>query len=191
MVFLGLSVVTLMALNRFAAVVSMPDELLLQAQPLRAALSGIPEIWVYAVIAVWVGVLCLASLLGAQQLKRLAGDENVLGLLLPRNGTERGYCIAISVNAGISEELFFRLVVPLLLVQVTGNAGLAFAAAVVLFGVGHAYQGLWGVIATSIVGAILYLIYLYTGNLWLAVAIHAGIDLWSLVAVPWLVRWNR
>jgi membrane protease YdiL (CAAX protease family) len=189
LVFLGLSLVSLIALNRLDAFVRMPEDLLQIAQPLDAALSGIPEGWVYSVIAAWVAVLCLASLLGARQMKRLAQNGNVLGLLLPRDGEERWLCVAISLNAGLSEELFFRVVLPLLLVVVAGP-GVAFVAAVLLFGLGHAYQGLWGVVATSVVGAILFVIYLYTGNLWLVVGIHAGIDLWSLVVVPLLVRWN-
>lgn len=190
LVFFGLSVVALIALNRLDVFTRMPEDLLQIAQPLDAALSGLPESWVYGVIAAWVGVLCLASLLGARQMKRLARDGNVLGLMLPRDGEERWLCVAISLNAGISEELFFRVVLPLLLVSVAGP-GVAFVAAVVLFGLGHAYQGLWGVMATSVVGAILFLIYLYTGNLWLVIGIHAGIDLWSLVVVPALIKWNN
>ncbi len=191
LIFLGLSVVALIVLNKLDAFVRMPEELLSIAQPVQAALSALPESWVYGVIAAWVTVLCLASLLGGRQMKRLAGEGHVLGLLLPRDNAERGYCVAISLNAGFSEELFFRVVVPVLLVQVTGLPGVAFVAAILLFGLGHAYQGLWGVVATSIAGAILFLIYLYTGNFWLVVAIHAGIDLWSLVVVPGLIRWNK
>jgi hypothetical protein len=189
LVFLGLSVVSLIALHRLDVFVRMPDELLLIAQPFRAALDNVPEAWVYAVITAWVGVLCLASLMGARQMKRLARDS-AMGRLLPQDGEERWLCVAISLNAGFSEELFFRVVLPVLLVMVAGP-GVAFAVSVVLFGLGHAYQGMAGVIATSIVGAILFVIYLYTENFWLVVGIHAGIDLWSLVVVPALVRWKE
>jgi membrane protease YdiL (CAAX protease family) len=44
-------------------------------------------------------------------------------------------------------------------------------------------------LATTIIGALLGLIYLYSGNLWLVVAIHAGIDLWSLVVMPLVIGW--
>ncbi|MBW8732872.1 MAG: CPBP family intramembrane metalloprotease, partial [Asticcacaulis sp.] len=134
------------------------------------------------------------SWLGGAQMKRLidrgvALPKTALAALLPRTGRERFWAGLIALNAGLSEELFFRLALPLLLATVTGQPALAFWLAVVIFGLGHAYQGLFGVIATTIIGALLGLIYLYSGNLWLVVGIHAGIDLWSLVVMPLLIGW--
>ena len=71
-----------------------------------------------------------------------------------------------------------------------GDGGLAFWLAVLIFGLGHIYQGVWGIVMTTIVGAVLGFVYLYSGNIWLAVAIHAGIDLWSLVVMPVLIGWK-
>ena len=90
----------------------------------------------------------------------------------------------MSVAAGISEELAFRLFLPLLVALVTGNAFVAFGVAVAAFGAMHVYQGRAGVIATTLVGALMAAIYLMTGELWLAMVLHALIDLNSLVLRP-------
>jgi membrane protease YdiL (CAAX protease family) len=192
--FGGGAVVTLILLKRTDALVTVPE--VFGAEVVRSVLSGVPAAWVYGVIAVWVGVICLASLMGGLQMKRIveSGAEmpnGALGALLPRTGRERGWGFWVSLNAGLSEELFFRLALPLLLLPLVGDGGLAFWLAILIFGLGHIYQGVWGIVMTTIVGAVLGFVYLYSGNIWLAVAIHAGIDLWSLVVMPVLIGWNR
>lgn len=188
--FLGGSIISLVILKRTDALAQIPQAF--GAEALRSALSRLqPEI-VYGVIITWIVVICLASLMGGRQMKRLAGEGSAsLAALLPRNSGERFWALLISLNAGLSEELFFRLVVPLLLASVTGSAVLAFALSVLLFGLGHAYQGLWGIVTTTILGAMLGFIYLYTGQIFAVIAIHAGIDLWSLVVVPLLIGWGK
>jgi membrane protease YdiL (CAAX protease family) len=111
--------------------------------------------------------------------------------LLPRNGAERWWAVLLSVNAGLSEELFFRLALPLLIVLVIGNVVLAFAVAVVVFALMHLYQGWAGVLATGLVGAALSAVYLASGNIWIAVALHAALDLNALVVMPLLTRTAR
>ncbi len=193
LLFLGGAIVSLVVLHRLDGLVAVPEEF--GAEAVRAALAGIPSLYVYAVIFAWVAVICLASLLGGTQMKRIMANGDApntpLAALLPKTGDERFWAGLIALNAGLSEELFFRLVLPLLLVTLTGQPAIAFVLAVVIFGLGHAYQGLFGVIMTTIVGAMLGFIYLYSGNIWLAVAIHAGIDLWSLVVMPLLIGWHR
>ena len=107
-----------------------------------------------------------------------------VGSLLPRNRSEIAHAAAMSIAAGVSEELAFRLFLPLLLALVTGSATVAFALALGIFGAMHRYQGWVGVIATTVVGALMTAIYLMTGSLWLAMALHALIDLNSLVLRP-------
>jgi membrane protease YdiL (CAAX protease family) len=89
--------------------------------------------------------------------------------------------ILLSVSAGISEELFFRLFVPLLVALVSGSALLGCVVATLLFGALHRYQGAGGVIATTLVGAVLAYVYLASGALWLAMLFHIVIDLNALV----------
>jgi membrane protease YdiL (CAAX protease family) len=118
--------------------------------------------------------------------KQIAG--NGLQPLLPRNAAERWWAALLSLDAGLSEELFFRLVLPLVLVLVLGNVYLAFAIAIVTFGVMHFYQGWAGVVATSIVGIVMAMVYLASGNIWVAVIVHAAIDLNGMLLMPYLAR---
>lgn len=106
--------------------------------------------------------------------------------LIPRTAAERVWAALISINAGISEELFFRLALPLLFLTVTGNVWWAFGAALATFSLVHIYQGVLGLLVTFALGLALALVYLGTGQLWIAMALHALIDLRVLVLGPWL-----
>lgn len=192
LLFLGGAVISLIVLRRLDGLAGIPQEF--ESETVRSVLARVPAGWIYGIASAWIAVICMASWLGGAQMKRLiergeALPKTALASLLPRNGRERFWAGVIALNAGVSEELFFRLALPLLLTAVTGQAALAFWLAVLVFGLGHAYQGLFGIVATTVIGALLGLIYLYSGNLWLVVAIHAGIDLWSLVVMPLLIGW--
>ncbi|HEY0254781.1 MAG TPA: CPBP family intramembrane glutamic endopeptidase, partial [Kofleriaceae bacterium] len=107
--------------------------------------------------------------------------------LLPRNRAELPYGAAISINAGIVEELLFRLAMPALIFGFTHNAGLAVVASVIVFGALHAYQGVAGVIGATLIGAALMFVYLSTENIVVAIVAHALFDLRSLVLIPVIV----
>ncbi len=92
----------------------------------------------------------------------------------------------LALAAGIGEELFFRLTLPLLVAIVTGSAAAGFLLSLVLFAALHRYQGWPGIVATGIAGALLTLIYLATGFLWVAMLIHVAIDLNALILRPLL-----
>lgn len=114
-----------------------------------------------------------------------AGDVTAL---LPRNWAETAHTLVMSLNAGFSEELYFRLLLPLLLAILIGHAIPAFVLAALLFGLAHIYQGTTGVIASTALGLVMVLIYLLTGTIWAAVAAHAFMDLLGLVISPTLMR---
>ncbi len=192
LLFLGGAMISLIVLHRLDGLAAVPEEF--ESETVRSVFLRVPAVWIHGIASVWIAVICLASWLGGAQMKRLIERSEILpktalASLLPRTGGERVWAVLIALNAGLSEELFFRLALPLLLAAVTGQAALAFWLAVIIFGLGHAYQGLFGVVVTTVIGALLGLIYLYSGNLWLVVAIHAGIDLWSLVVMPLLIGW--
>lgn len=104
--------------------------------------------------------------------------------LLPRNRQELRYGAALSINAGVVEEVLFRLAVPALLFGVIGNAAIAIILSIVLFGSLHLYQGLAGVVGSAIIGMLLMAVYLSTGSIVTAIVLHALIDLRSLVLIP-------
>lgn len=108
--------------------------------------------------------------------------------ILPRNWAETAHGALLSLNAGFSEELYFRLLLPLLLAILIGHAIPAFVIAALIFGIAHIYQGIVGVIATTVLGLILTVVYLVTGSIWIAMGVHASIDLIGLVIRPSLTR---
>jgi membrane protease YdiL (CAAX protease family) len=108
--------------------------------------------------------------------------------LLPRDGRETLIAIPLSINAGISEELFFRLALPLLIVAVTGSALIGLGAAAVVFGLMHWYQGWRGVLVTGLVGAFFGWVYVASGSLIRPVVLHILVDLMALVVRPSVSR---
>lgn len=107
--------------------------------------------------------------------------------LLPRNRAELKFGWALSINAGVVEELLFRLAMPVLIFGVFGNALLAISVSLVVFGLLHAYQGVGGVIGSFVIGVILMAVFLATGNILWAILVHALFDLRSLVLIPVVV----
>jgi membrane protease YdiL (CAAX protease family) len=110
-----------------------------------------------------------------------------IGALLPRNRAELAFGAALSLNAGLVEELLFRLAVPALIYGVFGDAVVAVIASIALFGGLHIYQGVWGILGSTAIGALLMLLYLTTGNILVPIIAHALIDLRSLVLIPVVV----
>jgi uncharacterized protein len=111
----------------------------------------------------------------------LVGD---IAALIPRTPGEIRWGAVLSVNAGLSEEIFFRLLMPFAWFALTGNILAALLISIALFGLVHAYQGIIGVFATMAIGAVLMLVYLATQQIWLAMLLHAVIDLRALVVTP-------
>ena len=130
------------------------------------------------------GGLVIGAVLATRRNWRILKTIGNVGSLLPRNRPEIAHAAAMAIAAGVSEEIAFRLFLPLLIALVTGNAFVAFGVAIAVFGAMHRYQGRVGVIATSLVGALMAAIYLMTGELWLAMLLHALIVLNSLVLRP-------
>lgn len=104
--------------------------------------------------------------------------------LLPRTRGELPYGAALSVNAGVVEELLFRLGFPALVFAVTGDALVAFVGATLLFGLLHVYQGPTGILLSTVLGVVFTYLYLVTGSILVPIALHALIDLRSMVLIP-------
>jgi membrane protease YdiL (CAAX protease family) len=104
--------------------------------------------------------------------------------LLPRNRGELPYGAGLALTAGVVEELLFRLALPALLFGVFGSGPLAFGLAALLFGALHLYQGPLGVGFAFLLGVLFTALYLLSGSILLPIALHALIDLRSLVLIP-------
>lgn len=104
---------------------------------------------------------------------RLANVER----LMPHARSEWTGFAALAVTAGVCEELMFRGYLTWALSHVLPSYAMAGLAQAVLFGLAHAYQGVRGVFLTMAVGAFLTVIVWMTGTLWVAMLIHALMDL--------------
>lgn len=104
--------------------------------------------------------------------------------LLPRTRGELPYGVGLSLNAGISEELLFRLGLPALVFSLTGDALVAFGLAAVVFGLLHVYQGPVGILFSTLIGIVFTFLYVVTGSILAPIVLHALIDLRSMVLIP-------
>lgn len=110
--------------------------------------------------------------------------------MLPRTSKERGLWILLSLTAGFCEELLYRGFLPAYLVHIF--PGVPFLVAIIiaaaLFGIGHIYQKVTGVLGTGAMGLVFGLLYFFTGSLILPMIIHALFDMRLLfIDVPGIV----
>jgi membrane protease YdiL (CAAX protease family) len=96
--------------------------------------------------------------------------------LMPASGPEMYGIAGVSVSAGICEELLYRGFV-LWYFSWLLPGGWAIAATVAIFGIGHVYQGVRGMLLTALVGLISLAVYLWTGSLIAPIVMHVVIDL--------------
>jgi membrane protease YdiL (CAAX protease family) len=104
--------------------------------------------------------------------------------IIPRSTNQKRIWWFVSLHAGIGEELFFR---GFLLAILNWYLPLWAAAviAVVLFGLAHTYQGIKGIVSTAVVGAVLMVLYLVTGSLWVSMLAHAVYDIHGGLFAHW------
>ncbi|MDC1142690.1 CPBP family intramembrane metalloprotease [Planctomycetota bacterium] len=124
---------------------------------------------------------------GAEEVRR---SIQKIRWLIPRTRKQKVAWITISVHAGVCEELFYRAFMVLLL----SNWMPLWAACVVmtlLFGLGHVYQGMRGVVGTAILGGVFLGMYLLTGSLWLSILSHALYDVSMGFLASWALRHER
>jgi membrane protease YdiL (CAAX protease family) len=96
--------------------------------------------------------------------------------LIPQNAPETRWFLALSVTAGICEELLFR---GFLMAYITSLLGVwaAVLLSSLIFGLCHAYQGARGVLKTGGIGLTMAILFVLTGGLWAPMLVHAVIDL--------------
>ncbi|MEO6955969.1 MAG: CPBP family intramembrane glutamic endopeptidase [Antricoccus sp.] len=123
------------------------------------------------------GAIRLRSMAPGQAIKALGGQSVVA--MLPRTAAERQWFGAVSVTAGICEEIAYRGFLLAVIAAIAPGFPVVVAAvvAVVGFGVAHAYQGPQGIVGTMVIGAVLAALYLTTWSLIAPMILHALIDL--------------
>ncbi|HEY0623031.1 CPBP family intramembrane glutamic endopeptidase [Sphingomonas sp.] len=187
----GASALVVLAIGgRLDALARLPVEFAALAMTARDFAGFGGAAFKVAVLAGLCGGALIGLLLARWQLRRgrrpfSAGD---IDRILPRRRGEFGWTAALGIAAGIVEELFFRLALPLFAALATGSAPLGFALATLLFAGAHRYQGWAGMIFSAVAGTLLATLYLATGELWFAMLVHALLNLNGLVLRPALLR---
>lgn len=145
-----------------------------------AALLGLSDIAVALLLGATMGLTIVTLALVLRQRRSSTKDSYFLGEVnrfMPTSRDQRVWWAVLSLNAGVSEELYYRLLLPLLLTPLIANTLVAFTIGAAVFGIAHFYQGVRGVILTFLVGLLLGAFYLATENLILVMVVHVLIDL--------------
>jgi membrane protease YdiL (CAAX protease family) len=131
------------------------------------------------VVLTCVGVLVaqFVSVLRSNQstIDNLSQKFGRLALIVPHNRRELRIFYAVSVTAGIVEELLWRGYLMWYLTQFF-TVGAAAIIVTLGFGLAHAYQGLRNIPKITLVGGAFTVLYLMTGSIWLSMFLHIAID---------------
>ena len=128
-----------------------------------------------ALAIIWQMVVVMRS---PEQLDKLREEMGELRGLAPRSPGEQRLFAVVSVTAGVCEEVLYRGLLMTTLAAVLGIWP-AVVLSSLIFGLGHAYQGLMGMGKTSLVGVVMALLTVFTGSLFVPILLHTVIDLAS------------
>lgn len=103
-------------------------------------------------------------------------DMGKLVHLMPRTGREYGYFSGLSVTAGIVEEILYRGAL-IWYLSLWMDTIWAAALALAIFTLAHSYQGPKNALRAGLAGLALTVVYLLSGSILPAMALHVVIDL--------------
>jgi hypothetical protein len=105
-----------------------------------------------------------------------------IGLLIPTTTFGKVVWVVVSFTAGFCEEIAYRgyLMTRLRLLLKSKSWVIPTIVSAVMFGVGHAYQGVPGLIVITAYGVLFSLLYIRTGRLWPCIIAHTFQDLGAL-----------
>jgi len=101
-------------------------------------------------------------------------NDSDISILLPVTNKEKKIWTYVSITTGITEEIIYRGFTIYALTELFPNLStfLIIGISSILFGLAHTYQGISGVIRTSIVGFIFGLLYLVLGSIIPIIILH-------------------
>jgi hypothetical protein len=116
-----------------------------------------------------------------------AGSAKTVDSLLPQSPSEILMWVAVSITAGICEELAFRGFLQRQFHALSGNIIVAVLAQGLVFGLFHSYQGWINVVVISVLGILFGALAAWRGNLRANIVVHAWADVWGgwLQSVIW------
>jgi uncharacterized protein len=143
--------------------------------------------WTTSVLVVLVALLLWSGLHMRPKAEKIRERfQQSLGILFPDSHQERNWFGALSIGAGISEELVYRGFLMYYLGEYVAHINLIekILLSSLVFGIAHIYQGWKRAITTGVVGMILALMYVLSGSLLLPIVIHAVSDWRVLLMLP-------
>ncbi len=94
---------------------------------------------------------------------------------LPRTSADFKHFVALSLSAGLWEELLYRGYLIRYLDSMSGIA-VAVVASSIVFGFAHLCHGVSAALRAGALGVLFAVLFLFSGSLWLPIALHASID---------------
>lgn len=146
-------------------------------RPGNARLTFLVTLGLLAIVAVVAGILL--PRVGRARPKALIAALGRMRTLAPAFGPEMAAFVLVSLTAGVCEELLYRGWLVNLLRTATGSVWIAIAVGSALFGIGHAYQGVRGVLRTGFVGLQLAILFVVVDSLVPGQVLHAAVNLVS------------
>lgn len=101
--------------------------------------------------------------------------------MFPHNVVEAALSVLVSLNAGFCEEVAFRGYLQRQMRALTGRSAVAVLLQAIVFGVGHAYGGLGGVVAATIYGFLFGLVAWWRKSLRPGMVAHAWSDIFFVL----------
>jgi uncharacterized protein len=135
----------------------------------------------------WIlSIMVLACIGVAAQLLHLGTSQKVIAAMAPRTAQEMLLWIALSCSAGIAEEFAFRGYLLRQFAAPVHALWVGVIASSLIFGVAHAYEGVAGMIAIAVYGALFCALAILRRTLRPGMIAHAWHDIFSGAAAALL-----
>jgi len=137
--------------------------------------------------AFWIVAILILAVIGILfRLVHLSTPQKTLAQLAPQNGFELLLWVILSISAGICEELTFRGYLLQQFSRTGRSISIGVLASSLLFGVSHGYEGVAGIIAITIYGALFCVLAIKRDSLRPGMMAHAWHDIFSGIALMFL-----
>ncbi len=144
-------------------------------------IAGLVPVAGYALAGIW----CVLMVLQMQSVVTTAESRasmrekfGWLSFLTPTTAPERRAFNAVSVTAGICEEVIYRgYLMAYFVALFEWPLWSAAILSSVVFGIAHMYQGPAGILRTGLMGGAFAGLYLLTGSIWAPILVHAVMDM--------------
>lgn len=136
----------------------------------------VPDRWILSLALSVVLTIGLVLVMRPMWRRAVARKDARIQLLTPRTSGERVLWVAVSIAAGVAEEVAYRGVLWVTLERWIGSPMIAAVVASLAFGVAHALQGWRGVVVVTAVALGMHGLVRVTGSLLAPILVHVAYD---------------